>query len=39
MWRLIAVVIRVGVGGDLYAFNGGHVEAARTVALHTLMGR
>jgi len=39
MWRLIAVVICVGGGGDLYAFDGRHIEAAKQVALHTLIGR
>jgi hypothetical protein len=39
MWRLIAVVVSVSVGGDLYVFDGRHIEAAKTVAFRMLIGR
>jgi hypothetical protein len=38
MWRLVVVLISVGVGADLYLFNGRYLDSAKSVASHVVLG-
>jgi hypothetical protein len=36
---MIAVILTVCIGGDLYLYDGRHLENAKDVAFHLLVGR
>lgn len=36
MWRVLAIVILVGIGVDLYLFDGRYIQAGRSVLSHLL---